>query len=106
MEDHNTPADFSKVKKDVAALLNDVTSWIMGSPADAQKKWDAIRPVLEEKLAKTEAHATKFTDAGTEAAGELNKGFSAAMSELKKSVEEAKLHFKKDETTPNSESPV
>lgn len=95
MEDHNTQTDFTKVKEDVGALMADVASWIKGSPADAQKKWDETRPVLEAKLAAAHAEAEHVRSASVGAAGEMGKGLSAALEELKKSYSDAKTHFDK-----------
>ena len=103
MNNETTQSDFEAVRGDVTKLFADVGSWIANTSADTKQKWEDTRPVLEEKLASTEAEAKRLGGASVGAAGEMGKGFASAFSELKQAFVDAQARFVRPEKMAEEE---
>jgi ElaB/YqjD/DUF883 family membrane-anchored ribosome-binding protein len=102
--DTNNKPDLETIKSEAGKLFSDVTSWMQGATADAQKKFEEARPGLEEKLATAKAEAERLGGATAGAANDMGKGFMSAFEELKSAFGDAKKHFQKEDDAPAAES--
>jgi hypothetical protein len=93
------PHHLDVLKGNVQKLISDAGAAAESAAADAKAKWAEMQPVLEEKLAKAQEHATGLGSASAGAATEMGKGFMSAFVELRKAFDEAKKHFSDPETT-------
>jgi ElaB/YqjD/DUF883 family membrane-anchored ribosome-binding protein len=98
------PHHLDALKGDVQKLISDAGAAAGSAAADAKAKWTAMQPVLEEKLAKAQEHATKIGGASAGAATEMGKGFMGALGELRKAFDEAKKHFSAGSAESSDES--
>ena len=92
-KDTQTSSELSQIKSDLANLYSHVSTAIGNKTEDAKVKWNETRIDLEAKRAVLEERAAKLVKDGSAASEDIKSGISAALSELKKAIEDAKGKF-------------
>ena len=90
-------SDVQQIKDDLANLYTHVSSALGKKTGEAREKWEETRVTLEVKRKVLEEQAAHLIQAGGAASADMKTGFSAAFSELKKALTEARRKFAEEE---------